>query len=151
MPAKAAHPSSWLCSEALGNYHNRSPDTQPASVTGSLKQYFQLTSRGMVLSVQRLPTKQTDRKQINLQETDLERIQTWAFVKVAWQRQQCHWTVTLTSIMRSHLQFNMHDFHRGQLFKGKMYSASVLQLLFCFIAFTYSPPSIPSPKESVLH
>lgn len=152
-PIMAACPSSWLCSEALRNYHDRSPDTQhkPASVTVSLKQYLQLASRWKVLSVQLLPTKQTDRKQINLQETNLERIQTQAFVKVAWQCQQRHRTVTLTSITCSHLQFNTHDFHRSQLFKGKMYSASVLQLLFCFIAFTYSTSSIPSQEKSVLH
>lgn len=68
-------------------------------------------------------------------------------VKAAWQCQQSHQAVTLTSITRSHLQFNMHDFHRGQLFKGKMHSASVLQLLFCFIAFTYKTPSVPPQKK----
>lgn len=85
---------------------------------------------------------------------NLERIQTQVFVKVAWQCQQHHRTVTLTSITRSYLQYHMHDFHRGQLFKGKIYSASVLQLSFCFIAFTYSKHTVHQShprKKSVLH
>lgn len=147
-----AHPSGRLCSQALRNYRDKSPHKrqQPVWVTISLKQSFQLTSRRKILPAQLLPTKQTDRKQINSQETRLEGTETRVFVSVAWQCQQCHHTVTLTSIMRSHLQLNMHDFHKGQLFKGKTYSASVPLLLFCFAAFTCSSPSIP-PHKNLLH
>lgn len=65
-------------------------------------------------------------------------IQTKAFVKVVSRCQQCHWNGDLDIHYALHLQLSTHDFHIGQLVKGKMYSASVLQLLFCFTVFKYS-------------
>lgn len=66
-----AHPSGRLCSEALRNYRDRSPHKRHSPYESqSLNQPFQLTSRRKILPAQLLPTKQTDRKQINSQENE---------------------------------------------------------------------------------
>lgn len=104
---------------------------------GVLQQH-QPTSRWKVFSVQLLPMKQTNRKQINLQEKNLESIQTRAFVKVVSQCQQCHWSSDLDIhyALASAAEHAWHP-HRS-IIQSKMHSASVLRSLFCFTVFKYS-------------
>lgn len=71
------------------------------------------------------------------------------FVKVVWQCQQCHRAVTLTCITCLDLQFNMHDFHRGQSLKGKVHSLCSSAVVLLYSIYTQHTPH--PRKISILH
>lgn len=149
-PIKAACPSSWLCSEALRSCHDGSPNMQqPATVTTSLQQHLQLTSRWNAPSIQLLftkpPSKQQDTNQLAGNESGKSRnmgvCQSGGSASNATEQRPSH-------LLHACI---CHDFHRGQPLEGKAFHASVLQLLFCFLALTqYAFNPIPANTSTPL-